>query len=328
MFSTIFGPAKIVSAEYVTDANVEKKHARFSKLLEKEGLSKDQGTRFLVTQLGKNKAIYDALLSKRRLGDTDRTSVDLFYNPINRLADAVISDAGLRSELKFYNDFLRSFYKNKIREKQSALAQYERIQARAATKTQGLDAKMQAAKLKFMKLGMTEQQANEEIAKARGFAASIVPAAAAGPSPADPVADAAVDNRVRVALNELFAGMSNLPIRSDILSAVRAAKLPDLNLRLSANETVSENNVRKYMANMQAKQTADLLARMPMPPTSSAKRGGFSGDRTRRRQSRKQSSTRKGRRTMQNTRRNRLTRRNLLTRRILLTRRNKDKAPA
>jgi hypothetical protein len=322
MFSTIFGPAKIVSAEYVTDANVEKKHARFSKLLEKEGLSKDQGTRFLVTQLGKNKAIYDALLSKRRLGDTDRTSVDLFYNPINRLADAVISDAGLRSELKFYNDFLRSFYKNKIREKQSALAQYERIQARAATKTQGLDAKMQAAKLKFMKLGMTEQQANEEIAKARGFASSIVPAAA-GPSPA--VADAAVDNRVRVALNELFAGMSNLPIRSDILSAVRAAKLPDLNLRLSANETVSENNVRKYMANMQAKQTADLLARMPMPPTSSAKRGGFSGDRTRRRQSRKQSSTRRNR---QNTRRNRLTRRNLLTRRILLTRRNKDKTPA
>jgi len=315
----------------VTDANVEKKHARFSKLLEKEGLSKDQGTRFLVTQLGKNKAIYDALLSKRRLGDTDRTSVDLFYNPINRLADAVISDAGLRSELKFYNDFLRSFYKNKIREKQAALAQYERIQARAATKPQGLDAKMQAAKLKFMKLGMTEQQADEEIAKARGFASSIVPNSRA--TQADPVADAAVDNRVRVALNELFAGMSNLPIRSDILSAVRAAKLPDLNLRLSANETVSENNVRKYMANMQAKQTADLLARMPMPPTSSAKRGGFSGDRISRKQSRRQSrtsrsSTRKGRRTRQNTRRNRLTRRNLLTRRILLTRRNKDKTSA
>lgn len=268
MFSTVFGPPKIATANYATNKNVEIKHKRFTKLLEKEGRSSEQekqGIRFIVNQLATNKSVYDDIFSKSRLRDTDTKTVDVFYNAIKGLFDVLIPDtqASLRDELRNYNDFLHMFYKIKLREKQVILSQYERQQARTAAKATKTFAD---AKTKFMKLGMTEAQANAEIAKAMPAQRNIIPF--------NPVADDAVDMRVAKALNDLFAKMETLPIRSDILRTAKKTLNPDMS---NQKHNVSNTNVNRYLANLQMKQTANMYASMPMPPTTVPKLGGGGG---------------------------------------------------
>jgi hypothetical protein len=205
----------------------------------------------------------------------DRETIDVFYNPIKHLFDVLIPDAqaSLRNELKNYNDFMRIFYKTKLREKLLILAQHDRQQARAATKGTKMTTN---AKTKFMKLGLTEAQANAEIAKTMAFAKTAVPNVAQ----ANPAANAAVDARVIAALNDLMTKIDRLPVRSDLLRATRTAKI---GLATAMNQytrqtkgamPANNSDVNAYLANLQAKQYANMASRMPTVPTTVPKIGG------------------------------------------------------
>lgn len=272
MFSTVFGPPPITSPNYATDKNIEIKHKRFAKLLDKSRTA-DEGIKFMVNQLAVNKSVYDDILSKTHATEVDRTHVDLFHRPIQGLMTVLVSDEKLRNELDNYNNFLRVFYKTKIREKINAMAKYTRNTARTTTKASKANT---TTKAKFMKLGMSEAQANAEIAKIRGFASVIVPTQIV----VNPDADAAVDARVNAALNALLAKLNTLPMRSDISRIAQASRialasaLNQYNRRGTETGANSMNSeVNAYLANLQAQETARMMATMPVPPTHLPKGG-------------------------------------------------------